>query len=386
MTNATPPLRDSYEGIYQRAQNALAAGDFPTALELYQRLVERLGRLSDRVLARRPELGAMHVQARRELAKLLELDGRYAEALEVAQSLLEEAEEPEHREENRRNVAILRVAKGEVERGLAELRTLAEEAPEDAERWITLAAQARIEGRFAVAEEALDRALDVAVVHHERFELFKKMKRVDEALAAWEQAVAHDPELTRHVRDVYQLLTDAGRYGDALCYVERDENEMQAGFQRGLIASRTGNQLQAREAWEAVAELDPFEYEYGHDAWAEALLRLEEPDRALEKLQYLLPRYGDPRLLVLSGIGWAMKGDVPLAAMLFQQAIGALRRQRPPKKKLPGEDWRLLDTLVEDEQVKAPLRTYFAVIETVWDAPGRAARDRVEQVSGVLRP
>ena len=96
------------------------------------------------------------------------------------------------------------------------------------------------------------------------------------------------------------------------------------------------------------------------------MLRLGDPEPALEWLQEALPRHGTPRLLVLSGIGWAMRGDSDLAARLFQQAINILRRQRPPKKKIEGADWRLLDSLVTDEEAKKPLKSYFAVVETIW--------------------
>jgi hypothetical protein len=86
----------------------------------------------------------------------------------------------------------------------------------------------------------------------------------------------------------------------------------------------------------------------------------------LEWLQDSLPKYGTPRLLVLSGIGWAMRDDPELAGLLFQQAINLRRREQPPKQKLDGTDWRLLDSLVADDEVKAPLKSYFAIIETLW--------------------
>ena len=72
-------------------------------------------------------------------------------------------------------------------------------------------------------------------------------------------------------------------------------------------------------------------------------------------------------MLVLSGIGWAMRQDVELAAALLQQAINLLRRERPRQKKLDSDDWRLLDALVTDDEAKAELRAYFAVVETLWE-------------------
>jgi tetratricopeptide (TPR) repeat protein len=192
------------------------------------------------------------------------------------------------------------------------------------------------------------------------------MKQVDDALAAWEAAVGQDPQAGRTVREVYTMLTEVGRYSDAMSYIARDENPMQAGFQEGLIASLSGRPGEARAAWRQVADLDPDQYEYGHDAWVEAVLRLGDSEPALEWLQDSLPRVGTSRLLTLSGIGWAMRDDPELAGLLFQRAINLRRRERPPKQKLDSTDWRLLDLLVADDEVKTPLKSYFAIIETLW--------------------
>jgi hypothetical protein len=71
-------------------------------------------------------------------------------------------------------------------------------------------------------------------------------------------------------------------------------------------------------------------------------------------------------LLILSGIGWAMRDDQELAALLFQRAIHLLRQERPPKQKLDSDDWRLLNSLVSSDELKASLKPYFAVVETLW--------------------
>jgi hypothetical protein len=61
-----------------------------------------------------------------------------------------------------------------------------------------------------------------------------------------------------------------------------------------------------------------------------------------------------------------MRDDPELAGLLFQRAIDLRRRERPPKQKLDSTDWRLLDSLVADDEVKTPLKSYFAIIETLW--------------------
>jgi tetratricopeptide (TPR) repeat protein len=307
------------------------------------------------------------------LASLLFQQGRYAEALAAHEVLLES--HPEESDQWRRDLARLRIAKGEVEAGLADLRDLAEAQPDDAQLWLFLGIELQIEGRLAESLAALDRALavaqehddqEMATIYYRRFDLLKELGRLDDALAAWEEALRHDPAVAESMHEAYEALTEAGRYSEARSYLEREENPLLAGYQRGILASRTGQVGEARQAWQAVAELDPDDHEYGYDAWVESVLRLGDPDPALEWLQDALARHGTPRLLVLSGIGWAMRQDPDLAGRLFQEAINRLSRQRPPKKKLDSDDWRLLDSLVRDEEMKETLKPYFAVVETLW--------------------
>jgi tetratricopeptide (TPR) repeat protein len=359
--------------MLDQAQAAYQARNLHQSIALYQRLFDRVGRLSERIFDRRPELRDMHRQAGMDLVNLLGLEGRYAEAIEVTEELARRY--PGETDAWRRDLAMLRLAKGEADRGLSELEALADEEPEDVWNWIVLASESRIEGRFAESDAALDRALDVAAsadpevvaeVHYQRFQLLKDMGQIDDAIAAWEQAVAVHSDVAGQVRDVYVLLTEAGRYAEALAYVERDGNQLQAGFQRGLIRSLTGDPDGARQEWQAVAAMDPEKFESGHDAWAEAVLRLGDPVPALEGLQRLLGSHASIRLLALSGIAWAMHGDQEAALSLLERTTELMQRSRPPKKKLDSADWRLLDSLVSDEEMKAALRPNFAVVETLW--------------------
>ena len=122
----------------------------------------------------------------------------------------------------------------------------------------------------------------------------------------------------------------------------------------------------ARQEWRAVADLDPESFEGGHDAWVESVLRLGDPVPALEFLQEFLPRGASVRLLALSAMAWAMHDDQEVATSLFERTIELMQRSRPPKQKLDSSDWRLLDTLVSDNEMKAALKPYFAVVETLW--------------------
>lgn len=378
MTGTQLPLPDSYEGLLAQARGAFRAGDLESALALYRRLVARLSRLGDRIWARRPDLRRLYLEAARECSEALAVAGRFAEGIQVLEPLL--ASHPEESIDIRQRIAVLRNSRGNPEEGLAELQSVAELHPDDATNWILLGAEATIEGHFSKAEMALDRGLQVAKqagqtdlvpqVQLHRFRLFKEMGRVDEALAAWDQAIAAYPQAFASITEVYALLIRAGRYTQALAYAARDDNPLRAGFQRGLVAYLTGQTAEARREWQAVADRDPSQFESGWDFWAESALRLGEgPDRALEHLEKLLARFASPRLLTLAGIAWAVRGDGELAAILFQQVINVTRRSRERKARLDSEDWRLLDSLVADSELKKRLKPYFAVVDTVWGQP-----------------
>jgi tetratricopeptide (TPR) repeat protein len=375
MTESNHPLPDSYEGLLNRAQAAYRAGDLAGTIVLYRRVTDKLGRLSKQVLARRPELADMHRQARLELTGLLHGEGRFAEAIEVEQVLLET--HPDEAPKWRSDLAILRISKGEVETGLVELKVLAEETPDDPARWLVLARENRIEGRLNPAQSALEHAVASADptdaemqarICFEEFWLYRDWGKWDEAADAWERAVGHWPEAAKSVREVYTMFTNVGRYNDARRYIDRDENALQAGFQRGLVASMTGNSTQAKKYWQEVAQQNPDEVEYGQDAWVESLLRLGTPNPALAWLQKALPQGTSVRLLILTGIAWAMHDDVELAAHFFKDAIQVLRYRRPPKQKLDSADWHLLEAVVANAETKKALKSYFAVVDTLWSA------------------
>ncbi len=373
MNDTQVPLADSYEGLYSRVQSVLATGNVEEAINLYRRLVDRLARLTPRVLQRRPELHNLHRAARMELTSLLRPEGRYSEAIDVVRVLLDS--HPEEAPVWRREIATLQIARGDVESGLADLRSLAEESADDHLTWLTLGQEARIEGRFAMAREALDHALavceenscpDLPRIYRERFEFFRAAGQIDEAASAWEEGAARDEETRKGIGEVVAMLADAGRYSEARAMLDRETNPLRAGLRRGHIHNMMGNPSEARKEWQRIANLDPNEFEYGHEAWVEAVLRLGDPLPALQWLQEALRDRFSIRLLILSGVAWAMYGDAEVAANLFQQAIGLLRYQRPPKKKLDSSDWRLLDNLVNNDEIKKALKPYFAVVETLW--------------------
>jgi len=380
------PLPDSYEGLFIQARSLAQSNLVPDAIAAYQRLIQKLGGLSDKIRNRRPELADLHIQALAELIDLLGWERRFAEAVEYQKALLDLDTDPKRITFWRRRLASLRIQKGETESGLADLRALAEEAPDDPWSWLSLGEEARLEGHLAESLAAFDRAVAVAgqvqeekakaealtSAYYRRFLVFKEMARWDDAAKAWEEAAALQPdEVAETLPDLYKALTDAGLYGMARTFVDRDANSLRAGLQRGQLDLMTGKPADAMQGWRAVAALDPLSFDSGQEAWMEAVLRVGDPQPVLDRLDDLLSGYGSTRVLILGGMAWAMSGKTETAGALLQRAVDLLRHERPPKSKLDGADWRLLAELVPYTEQRAALKPYFAVIETTWEQAAR---------------
>ncbi len=379
------PLPGSYEGLFIQARSLAQVDLIPDAIAAYQRLIQKLSSLSDKIQSRRPELKDLRKQALVELIDLLSWERRFAEAVDCQKALLDLDTDPKRAALWRRRLASLRIQKGETESGLADLRALAEEVPDDPWNWLGLGEEARLEGRLAESLTAFDGALTaagqsqdeeqktetLASIYYRRFLLFKEMARWDDAVQAWEQAAALKPDdVAETIPDLYKALTEAGLYGMARTYVDRDSNSLHAGMQRGLLNFMTGKPVDAMQEWRAVAALDPLSFDRGQDAWMEAVLRVGDPKPVLDRLDDLLSGYGSPQVLILGGMAWAMSGEAETAKAMLQRAIDLLRRDRPPKIKLDGADWRLLTSLVPHAEMRTALKSYFAVIETTWEQPG----------------
>lgn len=373
-------LEGSYEAILGQARGLYQDGELEGAIAQYRRLVDRLARLSDRVLERRPSLREMRVSAILELGQVLEWEGRIAEAMELKRRLVELA--PEEELFWKRHLAVLRVRKGEVDAGLAELRALAETDPEDLAGWNTLATHLRLAGRLDKAEEVLERALaipeqDLEVrgqVHLNRALVYRALGRVDDALTAFEEAVQDSPDLVETVPEMVDLLIKVGRLDEALAYVERDTDELRRGLYRGIVLARQGEPDRARAAWAEVHETDPATSEGSRAAWLEATLRLGDPDAGLERFEELLAGEPSARLFLLGGMGWAMKGELEPARVGFRVALEAMSRDYPPVYRFDSKDWRLLDQLVDAPEVKAQLKPHFAVVDAAFDGIPEVAR------------
>jgi tetratricopeptide (TPR) repeat protein len=356
-------IPDSYEDIFGNAQLLSGQGDFEGAVGEYRRLVERICKLKPELLQRRPSLMDLLALSAVRLGNLLRRMGRYDEAITMFNRLIESF--PAGEDLWKRNRAINSIAMGEVAAGLDELRALAVAYP-DTDNWRTLGLQCLWMGNYDEAEENLRRVVEIEddeetiiMAKWALFDLYREVGRNDEALAIWEEITASEA-LEGFWEPPCRMLLQAGDPARAEQYIEREENELRRGLLRGLLAQARGEEKQARQHWQRVYRADLDDYDDGFDAWAEAALRLGQPEEALEVLyDYLDEGEDTPVWHLLLAIAEANYGHADHAREKLEYTVN-LARHISHRSRLSATDWRLFAELVGDADFKEQARSFFA--------------------------
>jgi tetratricopeptide (TPR) repeat protein len=361
-------VSDSYEYIYALAESSLARGDLEIAQANYQRLNERLSKLKPVVLERRPELRNLLVLSLAKQAEIHHIQGEFEQALEIYEQAIEIA--PETRDRWQRELAQVRIDMGEAEEGLDMLRAQAIVHPGEYEFWLAIGVEAEALGRTEEAEENLRRASrtastpdDKAQAYLALFDFYREQGQIEEALAAWDQAWEGDGQEAGYVFPLYQMMWEAGDLERSHEYLKQEKNPLRKGYHQGLLAASEGDSDEATKQWKRVAKMNPLEYDEGHDAWAEAALRVDHsPEKVIGSLSAVLEA-GDftPRGLLLQAIAEARIGHTEHAQRVLEIARNIGLRSRPRAEKLPPAHWALFDELVADDEIKAQLRPLFDV-------------------------
>ena len=374
-------VSDSYEYIYALAESNLARGDYETAQANFQRLSERLSQLKPVVLERRPELRNLLLVSLGKEAEIHHIQGEYEEAVELYQKAIDMA--PETRGRWQRDLALVRIDMGQVEEGLDELRAQAIATPGDSELWLTIGVECEALGRLDEAEENLERAARSAADPEDKteaylalFDLYRAQGQVEQAMTAWEQAWEGNEE-SDYVFPMYQMMWEAGDLERAREYLRREKNPLRKGFHQGLMEASEGEDEEAAKRWKQVAKMDPLEYDEGHEAWAEAALRVDhQPEEVIAALAAVLEAGSfTSRGLILQAIAEARIGHAEHAEDVLEMARNLGMRTRPREEKLSLAHWALFDELVTDDEIKGQLQPYF---ESVPEEEIESTQDSVE--------
>jgi tetratricopeptide (TPR) repeat protein len=366
MTRKPMWVSDSYEDIYARAMSNMAQGDYESAYDSFLRLSERLSGLKPALLDRRPELRSLFLLSLTRQAEIHYIQGELEKAMQLYQRLLELA--PESKDNWQQAMAMTRIDMGEVEAGLDELRAQAVAHPGDHQLWLAIGMECEALGRLDEAEENLQRAARLATGSDDEtdaylalFDFYRAQGQVDEALAAWDQAWAAHGHTPGYVFPLYQMMWEIGDLERAHEYLNQEKNPLRKGFYQGILAISEGAPDQARKHWRRVAQMNPLEFDEGHEAWAEAALRVDQPPQEVIAALGALLESGDltPRGLILQAVAEARIGHSEHAENMLKIARSLGLRSRPRQEKLTAAHWVLFDELVADDEIKHQLRHYF---------------------------
>jgi len=359
-------LSDSYEYIYALAESSLARGDYETAQANFHRLDERLSRLTPTVFERRPELRNLRLVSLAKRAEIHHIRGEFEQAIRLYQHVIEIA--PETRDRWQPAMALVRIDMGQAEEGLDELRAQAIAHPGDAGTWLAIGVEAQALGRLDEADENFKRAARIASDPDHKteaylalFDFYREQGRVEEALAAWDEAWEAQGHASGYVFPVYHMMWEIGDLERSREYLDQETNALRKGFHQGLLAASEGDMDEAAKQWERVARMKPLEFDAGHEAWAEAALRVDHPPQEVIGVLSAVLEAQDitPRGLLLQAIAEARIGHAEHAVSVLEAARNVGLRSRPREDKLSAAQWALFDELVADDEIKGQLRHFF---------------------------
>ncbi|MHB0875137.1 MAG: tetratricopeptide repeat protein [Anaerolineae bacterium] len=363
MAEATS-LPSSYESLYQQAMESAGEGNTDAAIVTFRRIIDRLSTLSPATIERRPDLANLGTLVTNHLAGLLASGKRHDEAVETLRAGLRF--HPDHADDVERDIAMVRAEEGRPEVAREALIALAEREPGQSSNWLALAQVDAKLGDVEAAEQDLNRAAAAATTPQStlatsitRFRIAVWKGDVEQAVAAWDAAVAADPAVVAAQRDLYDFLLARGESTRLRRYLDADPVAARAGLFRGLLALRESDYAEARRHWERVVALNPMQEQSGHVEWLEAALRLGDTQKAAALISSRPPDLRSDRGALIGAIVMARLGRMTRARSFLSAGTGMLAGHFPWEPRYSFADWDLFTTLVEKREAWNNLKQYF---------------------------
>lgn len=356
-------LSDSYETIYERALMLFANREWERAVEEYERILNRLGKLSPETRAKHEHLEKLFDSTCFELILLLSRLEADDQIMEILGRLMDIA--PDKQSVWRFEMAQYRIRKGEVDRGLAELQALADEEPDEPFIELNLGRSYRDKESYGEAISHFSRAIELADEAEAKasgyqglFLVYIATGQLEKAAESWKSAVALDDSLEDAISQLYDAYLGNGDMQGARTLIIQDKNPLRRGLYAGMADYLDGDTEAAEQQWRKVVRREINEESECVESWVEAGLRLGETRLVIDTIfPFLSDGNVNFRSAVLLGIALAMQGETARADSCFY----AVRQDFVWKidGQLPAEYWELMDDLVPDEEVKTSLRHHF---------------------------
>ncbi|MBX3010507.1 MAG: hypothetical protein KF832_03330 [Caldilineaceae bacterium] len=374
-------IKGSWEDLLQQAQQ-LAGSQNDDAIPLYEKIVQRLGKLSaPQRLANKERLQQIYLQASFQLHSYLTLRERYDEALAVLEQAKTLVQEEEEKDAIAYQQTMVLLMAGRTDEALAQLQAQATAVDADIADWGALVLQYLRNNRIREAETAMadatawvtaklagDELDDESTKEYQsylsdlRADLSMQKGEWDEAEAYYKAAIQQDALYKQNVHLFYMRLMQNGQAERALPYIQRDQQHpIRSGFWQGVAHHRLGQAEEAERQWQKVTKIDPSQS--NEPSFSEMVLThyyLGDPERiglgtVLQVIQE--SRRYDWQTLFLAGLGWAIQGRLDSAEANFQVAVNQ-RRLTGQGKFLPKQVWDYCVDLL-DETTREQVAKYF---------------------------
>ena len=369
-------LPDSYEALHQRAVESVHSDDLGPAIQQFQRLTERLLSLSPQVRGRKPELQQILEDSAMRWVTALRWNGQSEEALAQVRRLREVLPMMERAWEIEE--ALNRIDLGEVGVGLDQLRAVLMQTPEgrNAVRML-LAKELLGAGLDDEAETVATGALRSAGTDEERlgaisFMLALEMERdrPDAMIAYWKQAVKGLDQ--RPVNPLYERLSARGHWERLETLLAAEKNGLLRRVFQGEIARGRGNEAQARELWQSIADAgEKVKTEADAYAWITAKILLGQGQDALPLAARRYQNSLNESSALLALVAALAQADrLDESKQIIQRSLRMTHILRPKWRIFPRSYWLRLLRYPLTDQAREALRPHFQTDEVQAEASG----------------
>lgn len=365
-----------FQAMQREVAKLYQAGNLNAAIGQQFTLVNKLLDEGSQTLQRQPELSEMIETESDQVIDMLRWQRRFDQAIQLQERLADVF--PESAPAYQLSAAQLRVEAGHVIIGLAQLQEMAAQNPDEFWFQISLATSYLWLERFDDAEPILRhsgemghvRKIDRALAYQYLFQMYSRQEaHVEDALAAWREAGRLDHNLrAQMLPEVCRMLIYWRQFPMAKKHIAMERNRVRQLFYQALMDSESGNIKGANEEWRTIlVDYSPHDFQDAVDEYAEACIRLLNMTTAVNQLEPLIQAgaLNTMRLVVL-GLAWAQKQDVPKANWYLNMALrlGDSERVRRTRPALQG---RILDihaqllytSIVIDPDIRSQIDTFF---------------------------
>ncbi len=364
----TPQLSGSYEALFEQVEYLLKAGERDEAQRILERLHKRLNGLSEKVLARRPELEDLRVVVNSVLASVYREQSRFDDAVELYEQLIASTPETEHTDW-KHALATLMLDKGEINAGLDALRELTIAHPNDLTLWLSLGSALIHQKLYDEAETAMKHAItlktdndeDLLAAYTLLFLVYKQTKNYDAAEKIWERRWQISKDEEKETMPLYEMFFGAGDFEKVEYWLEKEKDTLIAGFYRAQLAQRRGDE-NAVKLWKKVAAQNPNQFGRGWDMCAEAQLRSgEDPQKVLETiLESVSLQRVSMRGVLLMAVAQLLLGNTEAVHDTLQRYVKGLQEDGIAENaRIPYEHWQLFSELAAENPGVAEFEPYF---------------------------